>query len=83
MLFRSGEILYAIALGVEGQCDFMPSYNDLIPSTITVNFLTEVANAESVTIEMPNERYLYDEDTGDKYVLGIKSGLLYYEEVTG
>ncbi len=78
-----GEILYAIALGVEGQCDFMPSYNDLIPSTITVNFLTEVANAESVTIEMPNERYLYDEDTGDKYVLGIKSGLLYYEEVTG
>ena len=59
----------------------MPAYNDLLPSTITVDFLTEVANASSVTIEAPNQMYLYDETTGDKYVLGIENGLLYYEEV--
>ena len=76
-----GEILYAIAIEVPDQWDYMPAYNDLLPSTITVDFLTEVANASSVTIEAPNQMYLYDETTGDKYVLGIENGLLYYEEV--
>lgn len=75
-----GEILYAIAIGVENQWDFMPAYNDLLPSTITVDFLIEVSNAENVTIEMPNKMYLYDDTTGQKYVLGIENGLLYYEE---
>ena len=75
-----GEILYAIAIGVENQWDFMPAYNDLLPSTITVDFLIEVSNAENVTIEMPNKMYLYDDATGQKYVLGIENGLLYYEE---
>lgn len=76
-----GEILYAIAIGVQDQWDYMPAYNDLLPSTITVDFLTEVSNASTVTIEAPNQMYLYDETTGDKYVLGIENGLLYYEEV--
>ena len=76
-----GEILYAIAIGVQDQWDYMPAYNDLLPSTITVDFLTEVSNADTVTIEAPNQMYLYDETTGDKYVLGIENGLLYYEEV--
>jgi len=75
-----GEILYAIATGVSGQCDYMPAYNDLIPSTITIDFLTEVSNADNVTIVMPNERYFYDDTTGDKYHIGINNGLLYYEE---
>lgn len=75
-----GEILYAIAIGVENQWDFMPAYNDLLPSTITVDFLIEVSNAENVTIEMPNKMYLYDDATGQKYTLGIENGLLYYEE---
>ena len=75
-----GEILYAIAIGVENQWDFMPAYNGLLPSTITVDFLIEVSNAENVTIEMPNKMYLYDDATGQKYVLGIENGLLYYEE---
>lgn len=76
-----GEILYALAIAVTDQWDYMPAYNDLLPSTITVDFLTEVANADNVTIEAPNAMYLYDQTTGDKYVLGVDKGLIYYEEV--
>ena len=76
-----GEILYAIATAVENQWDYMPSYNNLLPSTITLEFLTEVSNAENVTIVAPNETFLYDKATGDKYVLGIENGLMFYEEV--
>ena len=76
-----GEILYALAVGVANQWDYMPAYNDLLPSTITMDFLTEVANATDVTIVTPNSMYLYDQTTGDKYVLGVDKGLLYYEEV--
>ena len=76
-----GEILYAIATAVENQWDYMPSYNDLLPSTITMEFLTEVSNAESVTIVAPNEMFLYDKATGAKYVLGMENGLMFYEEV--
>lgn len=78
-----GEILYAIAIGVKDQWDYMPAYNDLLPSTITVDFLTEVANASQVTLETPNSYYIYDETTGQKYKLGINNGLLFYEEVEG
>lgn len=78
-----GEILYAIAIAETDQWDYMPAYNDLLPSTITVDFLTEVANADEVVITTPNETYLYDQTTGDKYVLGVDNGLLYFEEVEG
>lgn len=78
-----GEILYAIATAAENQWDYMPAYNNLLPSTITLEFLTEVSNAESVTITMPDEveMYLLDRATGAKYSLGIENGLLFYEEV--
>ena len=76
-----GNILYALAVGVANQWDYMPAYNNLLPSTITMDFLTEVANATDVTIVTPNSMYLYDQNTGDKYVLGVDKGLLYYEEV--
>lgn len=46
-----GEILYAIATAVENQWDYMPAYNDLLPSTNTMEFYTEVSNASSVTIK--------------------------------
>ena len=46
-----------------------------------MDFLTEVANGTDVTIVTPNSMYLYDQTTGDKYVLGVDKGLLYYEEV--
>lgn len=75
-----GEILYAIAIGIKDQWDYMPAYNDLLPSTITIDFLVEVSNAETVTIEAPNNMYLYDTKTGDKYVLGVENGLLYFQK---
>lgn len=77
------EVLYAIAAAVEDQEDYMPSYNSLLPSTITIEFLTEVANAEQVVITTPNKQYLYDEATGAKYELGVENGLLFFEEVEG
>lgn len=77
-----GEILYCIAIAETDKWDYMPAYNDLLPSTNTVEILAEVTNASTVTIEAPNFHYLYDDDTGDKYILGIKNGLMYYEEVT-
>ena len=78
-----GEILYAIAVAITDQWDYMPAYNNLLPSTITVNFLTEVSNASEVTIEAPNQYFLYDQVTGGKYTLGVENGLLYFEEVEG
>ena len=75
-----GEILYAIAIGVPDQWDYMPAYNDLLPSTITVDFLVEVSNADDVQIVTPNSMYLYDTKTGDKYVLGVENGLLYFQK---
>lgn len=81
-----GEILYAIAIANENQWDYLPAYNDLLPSTISVNFLAEVSNADSVIIKMAapaqvNSLVLTDDDTGTKYRFGIKSGAFYYEEV--
>lgn len=75
------EVLYAIATAVEGQEDYMPSYNQLLPSTITIEFLTEVANAETVQIVTPNKKYIYDDATGTKYDIGVENGLLYIKEV--
>ena len=76
-----GEVLYAIAVAVEDQWDYMPSYNGMLASTITVEFLIEVANASEVTIQSPEGFYIFDETTGAKYRLGIENGLLFYEEV--
>ena len=47
---NEGEILYAIATAVEDQWDYMPPYNGLMPAYITMEFYTEVCNAENVTI---------------------------------
>ena len=76
-----GEVLYAIAVAVEDQWDYMPSYNGMVASTITVEFLIEVANASEVIIQSPEGFYIFDETTGDKYKLGIENGLLFCEEV--
>jgi hypothetical protein len=45
-----GEILYAIATAVENEWDYMPAYNNLLPSTNTMDFYTEVSNASDVII---------------------------------
>lgn len=76
-----GEILYALAIAETDQWDYMPAFNDLLPSTITIDFLLEVSNATDVTIQMPNKQYAYDDTTGKKYVIGIDNGLIYFQEV--
>ena len=81
-----GEILYAIAIANDNQWDYLPAYNDLLPSTIAINFLIEVSNADKVVIRMDaplqvNTVILTDDITGAKYKLGISNGAFYYEEV--
>lgn len=76
-----GTILYAIATAVDDQWDYMPEYDGHIASKIVIDMMAEVDNADDVTVEMPNHMYLYDEDTGDKYQLGIKNGLMYYKKI--
>lgn len=75
-----GEILYSIAVVSDDKCDYMPPYNNVMPSTIIVDYLTEVANTSSVSIEAPNQMFIYDDETGTKYVFGIQNGNVYYEE---
>lgn len=75
-----GTILYAIATAVTDQWDYMPAYDNLLPQKIIVDMLTKVVNADDVTVIMPNREYLYDEDNGDEYELGIKSGEVYYKK---
>lgn len=76
-----GEILYAIATAVEDQWDYMPSYNDLIASKISVEFLVEVANADETTIVQSGEYLIYDVSTGGTFLLGLEDGNPFIEEV--
>ena len=39
-----GEILYALAIAETDQWDYMPAFNDLLPSTITIDFLPVVSS---------------------------------------
>jgi len=57
-----GEILYSIAIAVTDQWDYLPAYNSLLPSTITMEFYTEVANAETVYITASDGVYVLQED---------------------
>ena len=43
-----GEILYSVATA--STSDYMPAYNNVIPSVINMNYYVEVANAANVTI---------------------------------
>lgn len=45
-----GEILYSIATAKTS--DYMPAYNNVIPSVLTMYYHLEVSNAENVTINM-------------------------------
>lgn len=56
-----GEILYALATTVEGQWDYMPAYNSLLPTYISVEFYAEVSNAANVTI-ICNGRFITAEE---------------------
>jgi hypothetical protein len=60
-----GEILYAIAIAETDQWDYMPAYDDLMPATITVDFLMEVSNAENVVIQYDPGQYALAADLSD------------------
>lgn len=60
--------------------DDLQGYLDVIVTTNN-KANTTAADLMDVTIVTPNSMYLYDQTTGDKYVLGVDKGLLYYEEV--
>lgn len=53
-----GEILYAIAVAVRDREDYIPAYNGMLPYTNVTDFITEVANAETVTIELVEGVYI-------------------------
>ena len=54
-----GEILYSIATAQTS--DYMPAYNDIIPSVINMSYYLEVANAASVTINSAGAIALQDD----------------------
>ena len=57
-----GEILYAIAVAVNDKWDHLPAYNGLLPSTITMEWYAEVANANEVEIVAKPGAYVLQED---------------------
>ena len=57
-----GEILYAVAVAVNEQWDYMPAYNGLHAATILMEFYTEVCNASSVQIVSVQGTYALRED---------------------
>lgn len=86
-----GEILYAIAIAEEDKADWMPAYDELLPTVIMIDFLIEVSNADNVTIttdmsayatraELENKAdgFKYDEQTG---ILTVTSGDKILEQV--
>ncbi|MCI9388386.1 MAG: hypothetical protein HFH54_01715 [Lachnospiraceae bacterium] len=60
-----GEILYAIATTVEGQWDYMPAFNSLMPTYISVEFYAEVSNSANVTI-VCNGRFITAEEVEEE-----------------
>lgn len=61
-----GEILYALAVTEENKADYLPSYNELMPSVIGVDFLIEVDNSENVTILTDLSAYATNADLNAK-----------------
>ena len=76
-----GEILYAIA--VSDTPDYLPTYNDLLPSTITVEMLIELANADNTVLTLQKTEAYTDETSGDEYTLGVSGGKLFIEDANG
>lgn len=72
-----GEILYAIAVGIHGRCDYLQAYNSLLPAVIDVEFLIEVGNAENVIIKTDLAAYAKKSD------LDLKGDAIEYDGETG
>ena len=50
-------VLYAIAVADENTADYMPEYNELQPSTITMDWFLTVANTENISIAASTTAY--------------------------
>lgn len=65
-----GEILYAITTAVTDQWDYLPKYNELMPSVITMEFYTKVNNSDKVCIKASCGAYATADD-----VIDIQNGM--------
>lgn len=77
-----GEILYAIATAVNEQWDYLPAYNNLIPSTITMEFYTEVHNASTVNIVAGAGNYVTQEEF-EKFKKKQSSDIILEDKTSG
>lgn len=78
-----GEILYAITTAVTDQWDYLPAYNDLIPSTITMEFYTEVDNASTVYIQAGGGAYVTEEDLEEFAAKHLDDKVYLTDQTTG
>lgn len=60
------EVLYAVTTAIEGKADWLPPYNELQPSTITMDWYTAVGNASTVSIQDGASAYALADDLGQK-----------------
>lgn len=58
------EVLYAVTTAIEGKADWLPPYNELQPSTITMDWYTAVGNASTVSIQDGASAYALADDLG-------------------
>ena len=58
-------VLYAIAVADEGTADYLPEYNELQPSTITMDWFLTVANTENISIAASTTAYALATDLAE------------------
>ena len=59
------EILYAVAIADADAADYLPEYDELQPSTITMDWFVTVGNTENITIQASPSAYALAEDLED------------------
>lgn len=58
-------VLYAIAVADENTADYLPEYNELQPSTITMDWFLTVANTENISIAASTTAYALAADLAE------------------
>lgn len=58
-------VLYAIAVADENTADYLPEYNELQPSTITMDWFLTVANTENISIAASTTSYALAADLAE------------------
>ena len=58
-------VLYAIAVADEGTADYLPEYNELQPSTITMDWFLTVANTDNISIAASTTAYALATDLAE------------------